>query len=365
LGARWNHTPPGRKEIILALATTITVMLGSLLFLYATLFMAYLPATMFVLAGWYIFERSFPDEKDGPHPPGPKPFLVAALIGYLFGWAILCEYTYALAVGLLAVAMGLRTRRWTLWLPMGIAMAVALLPFFIYTMTIFGRPVIPYEYEALQDFREQMSHGIMGATIPRLNVLWLLTFHPFRGLFVQSPLLLAGGAGLLTLCLRPVRHLMALACVIAIVVYLLFNSAYYMWWGGWAFGPRILAPAIPLLAAGTARWWRNRFYPWYLAACGIFSISIHMIVNSVDPQPTDHPWFAQLLYPSLRQFDYPNQFLLQIWPRFVHGQLDTSLGQMLMHLSPNQLSLAPLAFWWLIFAILLARIFKSITFDQN
>ena len=39
-----------------------------------------------------------------------------------------------------------------------------------------------------------------------------------------------------------------------ITAYVLYNSGYYMWWGGWAAGPRLLCPAIPFFIAPLALW---------------------------------------------------------------------------------------------------------------
>jgi len=79
-----------------------------------------------------------------------------------------------------------------------------------------------------------------------------LLFSSDRGLFFFSPILALGVLGLLVAC----RRLnLETACFLAQMLVVLF--LYSSWgdpWGGWAFGPRYLIPAMPFLSLFAA-WW--------------------------------------------------------------------------------------------------------------
>lgn len=83
-----------------------------------------------------------------------------------------------------------------------------------------------------------------GFTTPLLNGLWGLIFSPYRGVFWHTPLFIAT----LIASIHFVRRhrsegiLIALLSVVLIVTY----SLWWMWWGGFAWGPRFLVPLTPL-----------------------------------------------------------------------------------------------------------------------
>jgi hypothetical protein len=235
------------------------------------------------------------------------------------------------------------------------AATVALLPFLVYSVAVFGKPTIPYQYEHNDLFRAFMSRGLMGATTPSATVLWLITFHPFRGLFIHSPQLLAALAGLVAL-LR-CRNARPVGVLVAAVTagYLLFNSAYYMWWGGWSFGPRHLIPAIPFLAIAMLPAWRWLAGRLAILGSGVAGVFIHVIVNAVDPQFPDRLRgglrLEELLYPDLRSVNYPWVFGRYVWRMFRMGELEPNAG-MLLGLS-GEASLLPLIAFWAVGGMLL------------
>jgi len=71
------------------------------------------------------------------------------------------------------------------------------------------------------------------------------------------------------------------------IAYVAINAGYYMWWGGWAMGPRLMLPmfaALPLGLAfcggeGSPRWL------WPLAiGLGVASVLLNMPLAILDPQ---------------------------------------------------------------------------------
>ncbi len=82
--------------------------------------------------------------------------------------------------------------------------------------------------------------------------LWGLLFSPYRGLFWYTPL------ALLSLVAWPgfIRRHRAvgwLLAVVALVLVLMF-AKWWMWWGGFAWGPRFLVPLAPILVLVLAPW---------------------------------------------------------------------------------------------------------------
>jgi hypothetical protein len=257
-----------------------------------------------------------------------------------------CEYTVGLTValyGLYLVTAIPRAR--DIWRYV-LGVLVALAPFFVYTYVIFGRLAIPYQFERNTMFREFMARGFMGAGVPRLSVLYLVTIHPYRGIFIHSPFLLIALAGLYLMLRDRSWRRFAWFLLGLTAAYLLFNSAYYMWWGGWSFSPRILAPVVPFLAVALIAAWSDWRLRVAVLALGAVGIAIHLIVNAVDPQFRDlnaYTSLSQLLNPGFG-YNYQWLFPLYINPLFWQGQTDWNLGQLLGLGGPA--SVIPLLLFW-------------------
>jgi len=218
-----------------------------------------------------------------------------AAAGALCGLAVLCEYPSALVAALLALfaaytalrpsSTPLTSGTLSFFLPrergQGVSVPrtpdavlrmalfagaglVMLAPLVLYNLVVYGSP-LSQGYAHLQgraQFIGGMHQGIEGIGLPRLDALWGITFSPYRGLFVLSPFLLLALPGLFILWRAPGGRSLALLCGGAMLVMLLFNSAYYFWDGGVSLGPRHVGPALPFLlvpvAAALRRpgWWR-------------------------------------------------------------------------------------------------------------
>lgn len=368
---RWLQLIWPRENLGAVAATFLAaaVMLGSLLFLYGTLFMSYLPATLFLLAALLALERAIAEARQTGGSGSPagsdehslnagRAFRLFFVAGFLGGLCVLCEYFYAAAVGLMAIyAAGSVGWRRTLspWIAYALGGLIGIAPFLYYTITIFGRPAIPYEFHLVPEFRLAMSQGLMGATWPpKLSVVWLVTFHPFRGLFFYSPVLVLGLAGLIRM-VTSIKGRAALGwlCLANVVFYVSFNAAYYMWWGGWSFAPRLLAPAVPFLAAGLGAWSRQRWGRWMLGATASIGVMVHLLVNATEPQVPDGGWQIALLRPRLAQYDYPSVFMQSIWPRLQAGAFERNLGHV-MGLN-GYWSLVPLIAIWAVAGWMILR----------
>jgi len=275
---------PIRSLLLLASA-----FFGSMWFGYATVFMPYVPGIAALAVAMHLLLFPFRGVLDRTN---------GFWIGLLCGFAMICDFIFGLAV--LAVCALYLARLWHERgsVPLrasvvGIGALAGLLPlllFAAYSTSIFGKPTIPYEYEALELFREGMQEGFMGVTSPKPRVFWYLTLHPYRGVFFWSPWILAalGGAVWLLTRGRDARDRWLAGCAIyAFVAYLLFNSGYYMWWGGFAMGPRLMLPMMAFLPFGFLAIARMGVPRWVFAGAmvlGLVSMGLSTPIAIMDPQ---------------------------------------------------------------------------------
>jgi hypothetical protein len=104
----------------------------------------------------------------------------------------------------------------------------------LYNFVRFGNPFdAGYHFDAGEGFTNPLSSG-----------LWGLIFSPYRGVFWHTPLFIASLAAFAPFVRRHRSEsvLIALLSVVLVVTY----SLWWMWWGGFAWGPRFLVPLTPL-----------------------------------------------------------------------------------------------------------------------
>jgi hypothetical protein len=82
-----------------------------------------------------------------------------------------------------------------------------------------------------------------GFTTPIWQGLWGLLFSPYRSLFLHTPLFIASVPAFVPFYRRHRSEAIAIAGLSAALV--LMYSAWWMWWGGFAWGPRFLVPLTP------------------------------------------------------------------------------------------------------------------------
>ncbi|MCC5877008.1 MAG: hypothetical protein JJU11_12380 [Candidatus Sumerlaeia bacterium] len=339
---------PPRRAVVL----TMLAVLGSMWLGYGTVFYPYIPGIAALLGGLYMVL----------FPPARRLTPLNCLgIGALLGGALLCDLVFGLAVfavGVLwlarlldqvgiiglrafAEAAGERSRLKHLIAYSCLFWVGVLLPlstFAIYCYSIFGELTIPYRYEVDEFFREGMSRGLMGATTPDIAALWFLSIHPYRGIFFWSPLVIAGLVG----CVLATRHygkrmLIGWVGLGTFAAYLLFQSAYFQWWGGWAMGPRLMIPMLPLVLIGCGELLRGnaplsffarreRWEPiarWGTWSLGVLGVLLCLPLSLTEPQvpqgvPTEVLLSAGIQTPlPVPQFDILRAFYtggITIWP---------------------------------------------------
>jgi hypothetical protein len=209
------------------------------------------------------------------------------LIGFLLGFALITEYQTALIVlplvgyfyyALVQQKQTLRRIARSSLFPI-LGGVIPLVVLMTYNKICFGSPLaIGYSYESDAGFQSAMAQGFMGIHTPDLRVLYYLTIHPFMGLFWQSPVLIFSILGFYFMFQNKQYRGEAVMIILAFLLYLLMNSGYYMWWGGWSSGPRLLIPVLLFLSIPLAFLPRKLNAPAIIA--GVISIAQMFIISA-------------------------------------------------------------------------------------
>ncbi len=269
--------------------------LGTTAMPYSFLFLSHQAAAFLVFASfclsYYLLENRDRMASDWFHGG-------LLISGFISGLAMATEQPAGIAVLAMALYVGYRLpdKKVFAWYFPGIVAALVLpMP---YNWACFDSPFRSgYLYEVHPVFRHEMSKGLMGITYPKWEAFWGITFSEFRGLFFMSPFLIFAFPGFYTLWKSGKFKNEILMSLLIITGFILFNSSYYAWWGGWGIGPRHMVPMLPFLVVGAYAFLpRFRFY-LYLA--GIYSMILMVIVCVTEPQVPD-----SFMYP-LAEFTFP------------------------------------------------------------
>jgi hypothetical protein len=347
---------------------------------YSILFFNYLPACAFLLAGFALVAPAWRG-RVGTMGPWRWPWrwlgggLAAGLAAWTLNTLALPAMALAVALALVAAAAPAKGRardaagrgrlvgRLVLWAVGGL---IGVAGYFIYNRVIFGAFGSPYAYEDNPLFREQMAKGFMGAGWPRLRVLNLLTLHPFMGLFVLFPLTALATAGHAWLMARGGRsdRIESGVALTTLAGLLLYVSGYFMWWGGTAYAPRHLIPALPLLGLGLAPWLRGRGWTrGTLIVVGAIWAVVNVTALAVDPQPP-----TGLLEPELMQADlssgvWHSPMATVLWYFWKGNYADANWGNALG--LTRRASLLPLAALWAAAWLALPKLARIRAFSEK
>jgi hypothetical protein len=263
---------------------------GSFLFVYSGVFYGHWIAALLLILSWLALRRGDPAGDFGA--------------GVAIGLATLAEYTTIVALLPWAILL-LRSRaqpaRSLAWLALGGApCAVALL---LYNQATTGSPFDflyshPVEAE-FQAMAQQLGFRPL-EPLAFLAALWGLLLSPFRGLaFFAPPILLLAYVFLRGSGRRAGAWLHPLSLLA--ISYLLLIGSYYLWWGGWAYGPRHLIPPVALLFfEGVGLLARSRFpRPVFYGLCGAglaFALAAKITAGELLPSEFMNPLFDVVLW---------------------------------------------------------------------
>jgi hypothetical protein len=234
-------------------ATALTLGLGTMVLPFSTLYFSHVLAAMLAFAAFALLFR----ERAGP----PKPILLV-LAGALSGLAFASEYPLALAggiLGLYAIGRGNRIRRGLTYAAGCVAGA---LPLFAYNLAAFGS-VTHFSYANAVKRQGISGHDVLGANdsgffgidVPNPKVLLQLLLSS-KGLLILAPVLAMGIVGIVLLYRRG-RRAEAWTLGGLVAAYLIYNSGYWLPFGGGTPGPRFLMPIVAFLALPVALAWKR------------------------------------------------------------------------------------------------------------
>jgi hypothetical protein len=182
-----------------------------------------------------------------------------------------------------------------------------------YNALCFGSPFsFGYGHIADPHFRAMHARGLLGVGLPSLEVLYYITLHPIRGIFLHSPVLGAGLVGLLLGAWQSRWRAEAVTCLLVVALVLLINAGYGAWWGGFAFTARHAIPAIPFLVVGLA-FLPRRAWP-IVAALALVSMAQMLVAVVGGPRTSDEELLRRLSSSLGAVATLGSPLWSQIWP---------------------------------------------------
>jgi hypothetical protein len=174
--------------------------------------------------------------------------------GLLAGAALLVAYEELLVLAILGVYVALQGAGALYSFARGVLIGAALL--WTYNWFAFGAPWhLSYHYK-VGDTASDSQTGFFGIRIPSLHGIHDV-FVSGRGLLVISPIVVAGGYGLVLLARR--YRAEAIVCGSVAFAFLFLNTGFVAPLGGLSPGPRYLVPGLAFLAVGLGPAFAQRF----------------------------------------------------------------------------------------------------------
>jgi hypothetical protein len=279
----WGNVLPGFLLVLLVwrvadrfepgygIAAAVTMGLGTLILPLSTLLFSHVFTAFLGFAAFVLMMRE---------RAGPPSLSLLWLAGLAMGYAFSSEYP----LFFVAVMLGLYliSRRDTLN-PLGLARRlgayvvgglIGIVPLLLYNHYAFRS----WTHLAYSDVPRQKK-GFFGITAPSLKALATLLFDS-RGLLTLSPVMILGGVGVWMLYRRG-RRAEALTITGICLCYLIYNSGYYLSFGGGFMGPRFLATMLPFLACTLGLAFKR--FPGPTIALAAVSITTTVIATITHP----------------------------------------------------------------------------------
>lgn len=227
----------GRFEPGYGAAAAVTLGLGTLVLPLSTLLFSHVFTAFLSFAAFALMLK----ERDGP----PRPSLLA-VAGLAMGYAFSSEYPTAFAGAVLGLF--LLSRRDSLNVGGVLRRAGA----YVAGIAVGVVPLALYNHYAFNSWThlayanvERQKTGFFGIGAPSVASIFTLLLDS-RGLLTLSPVLIMGGVGTWLLYRRG-RRAEALTITGICLCYVIYNSGYYLLFGGGFMGPRFLNTLLPFL----------------------------------------------------------------------------------------------------------------------
>jgi hypothetical protein len=279
----WGNVLPGLLLVLLVwrvadrfepgygVAAAVVLGLGTMALPFSQLLFSHVFTTFLSFAAFWLMLR----EREGPPDP-----LLLGLAGLAMGYAFSSEYPTFFAAIVLGLFLLSRkdSRTWLGVLRRGgayvIGGLVGIVPLLLYNHYAFHS----WTHLAYSDVPRQQK-GFFGIGAPSLRVLATLLFDS-RGLLTISPVLIMGAVGTGMLYKRGKRA-ESLTIGGICLCYLLYNSGYYLPFGGGFMGPRFLDTLLPFLAVPIALTLKR--FPGPTVALAAISITTTVIATITHP----------------------------------------------------------------------------------
>jgi hypothetical protein len=259
-------------------ATALTLGLGTLVLPFATVFFSHVLSACLGFAAFALLWR---ERECGDR------LKVLFAAGLLVGFALTVEYSLAI-VGLALALYGLVGKTGVVSRALayfaGAGLGVA--PLLVYNRLAFGSIRHVSYVDAVsrpgRSGHEELganSTGFFGISLPSPRVAVELLFAS-RGIITLAPVLAMSVVGLVLLT-RGGRRAEALTIAFIGLAFLVFNAGYFLPFGGWSPGPRLLVPALPFVALSLAGAYRR--YP--ASTVGLAAASVAVLVTATSTAP--------------------------------------------------------------------------------
>ena len=214
----------------------------------------------------------------------------AVLGGLALGGAVLVEYTSALAVVLVLLALAVDPRRRGRLLSVGLGGLGPALVLAAWNTVAFGGPLsLSYAHKANRTLAAVHAQGAYGISWPRPAALFGLLFGASRGLFFVAPWLIVGLFGALVAAAdRGLTRAWRVLLVGGALGVPLALAGFHDWQGGLAFGPRYVLICLPVLGLGLHRLSerdgeRVALLRWAIAGLVVSSFAVCALGAYVNP----------------------------------------------------------------------------------